>query len=322
METLEQFFRVTSTLPQPMVRVSWHGGEPLLAGKDFFRHVVRLENQYPDKKWLNCVQTNAVLIDDEWSEIFCDGHFGIGVSIDGTEEAHNTNRVNVAGHGSYQHVIKGVSVLRKHGNNPGVICTVTKKTVERGREMFLGLTDAGFKSINFNAFYNTASMHDCDEYGLSSDEWSKFLIDVFEAWLNLNDPTVRVREIDGILAWTKNKVMSECSFKGTCHSWFVIDSQGDIYPCERYGKEVCFGNINSITSFSEVTKGAVFISRLKTIRKLPNKCLLCSLQPMCHNGCVSHRQLDEEGVLIYTYCESRLGLYEYIRQRLACVKGQ
>jgi uncharacterized protein len=314
--TLERLFGFFDSLPQPLIRTNWHGGEPLLAGKKFFSHILELESQYQQKLWRNAVQTNAMLVDDWWAELFHDNHFHIGVSIDGSERTHNSDRINVAGRGTYKEAMHGVGVLRRHQIYPGVICTVTKKTVGYAKEMLLGLVDAGFKSIAFNAFYNTASSCTADTYALTDQEWLMFLVEIFETWLTLNDPTVHIRELDGILAWLKSKSANSCVYKGTCHQWLAVDYTGDIYPCERLGRATHFGSIDTLRTFQDLMDTEVFLDWKESIGQLPEKCQACNLQTLCHNGCVAHRKADEEGVPLYTYCESRLGFYDYIKNRL------
>lgn len=319
-ETLEKILRVLSRLPQSHIKLNWHGGEPLLAGKNFFRQIVVLEQKYPEKKWINSIQTNATLIDREWAQFFQNNNFSVGVSIDGDEETHNINRINASGKGSYKAAIAGVETLRTHGVSPGVICTVTKKTAIRGQKMFLGLINAKFSGIAFNPFFNTASVSSEDEYGLSPDEWLRFQIDLFESWLSLNDPTIRVREIDAVLAWIKTKVKRNCAYDGSCSNWLTIDTLGSVYPCARLGTEMCFGNLCFVNSFSEIAESPDFANWRKSINDLPQKCRTCDFLQLCNNGCVSHRRANGTDAPLYAYCESRRGFYDYVHKRI-CQKG-
>lgn len=316
LKTLEKLFVFLNSLPQKRVRVNWHGGEPLLIGKEFFKRIVEIEKQYPNKQWVNAVQTNATLVDHEWARFFSANQFRIGVSVDGNEEIHNHNRVNTAGQGTYQEVIRGVNILRKHNIYPGTICTITKEMVQNAREILLGLVDAGFKGIAFNAFYNTASENTEDEYGLSDKEWLMFLIEIFETWLTLNDPEIRIREIDSILAWTRMKSSNSCVYKGNCHQWFAVDDIGSFYPCERFGKEVRFGDLISLDTFQKLITSATFLKWKSVLDVLPEKCRICHLKPLCNNGCGRHRHEDAGEPPLYTYCESRKSLYHYIQERL------
>ncbi len=315
-ETLEKFIAFLNTVPQPEVRSSWHGGEPLLAGKDFFKHIVRIEKEYPEKIWRNAVQTNATLIDEDWAKFFVENNFHIGVSIDGNERVHNIDRINAAGRGTYKNAMRGVNILRKNGIHPGVICTVTKKTVNYAEEIFLGLVNSGFKSISFNVFYNTASENKEDEYALTENEWFNFLKEVFELWYTLNDPSIRVRELDAILAWTVGKSSNECSFRGSCSQWFAVDYTGDIYPCERFGRSVHFGSIQTLENYKNLVVSSNLLNWRNEIRILPNKCKSCKFLSLCYNGCCSHRRADSEGIPMYTYCESRIELFDYIQRKI------
>lgn len=316
LDTLERLFVFLNSLPQDKICINWNGGEPLLAGKDFFSHIIRLEKQYTNKEWLNMVQTNATLIDDDWAKFFSVNDFRVGVSIDGSKETHNKNRVNVVNHGTYEKAICGVNILRTHNIYPSTICTITKETVMYDREILRSLVINGFKSISFNAFYNTASEYDRDVYGLTDKKWLDFLIEVFDEWLILNDPTIRIREIDSILAWVKLKSVNSCEYRGTCYQWFSIDQIGEIYPCERYGKTTRFGNINSHKTLSDIMMSSIFTEWRKNIETLPQKCQSCSLKSLCNNGCSRHRESNDDNMSLYTYCESRLGLYYYIQQKL------
>lgn len=314
--TLEKLFLFLNSLPQKKVRVNWHGGEPLLAGKEFFNHIVRLEKEYPEKVWVNAVQTNATLIDDSWAKFFIDNGFHIGVSIDGTERVHNIDRISAAGYGTYKRAMRGVYILRKYGIYPGVICTVTRKTVEHAKEIFFGLTAGGFKNIAFNAFYNTASECGGDEYGLSDNDWSGFLKEIFESWLEINDETIRVRELDAILAWTVGKSLNDCSYRGKCSQWFAVDDTGDIFPCERFGKEIHLGSVGSLEAYTDLVTKQFFLDWRDSIQVLPKKCTTCTFLSLCNNGCSSHRQADDQGVPFYTYCESRIEFYDFVRSKL------
>lgn len=314
--TLRQLLPFLASSPHEKLRVNWHGGEPLLAGLGFFREIARRQGTYPAKTWMNGVQTNATLLDEEWSSFFSENHFGVGVSIDGSEATHDRHRVNVAGHGTYQAAMRGVESLRRHNIYPGLICTVTKRTAGQAKEMLASLVQAEFRHIAFNAFYNTSMVPHGDAEGLTEDEWFRFLVDIFESWLELNDPRVCVREIDSMLAWVRAKAADSCAYRGTCHRWFVVNYDGEVYPCERLGRDPKFGNVSSIGTISNLIESSAVQEWRCDLSRLPSKCNACPVQTLCRNGCSSHRRLDDQGVPLYVFCETRRGLYNYIQNRM------
>jgi uncharacterized protein len=297
----------------------WLGGEPTLAGLDFFREVVRLQQSKAPKRWLNTIQTNATLIDREWAEFLRGNDFKVGVSVDGTSQTHDADRINLAGRGSYIKVMEGVHILRESGIQPSVICVVTKSNVHLGAQMLRGLVDSGFTSIAFNAFYNTATDPAQDPFAVSDAAWTRFLKDIFEEWLVLDRPDVRVRELDDMLAWTKGRTAKSCVFRGTCSSWMLVDFDGKVYPCERLGRSVCFGDVGSVTSFGELLMAPAHRAFTAQTLRIPDKCQTCPMQGFCHNGCVAHRIEDGNSSPHYAYCGSRLAFNEYLTQRIGAM---
>lgn len=315
-EVLQALISSLAHLPEGVQRMHWLGGEPTLAGLDFFREVIRLQQEQVSKKWINTIQTNATLINREWAEFFRINDFKVGVSVDGTSQTHDADRINLAGRGSYTKVIAGVQVLRGSGINPSVICVVTKRNVHMGAQMLRGLVESGFTNIAFNAFYNVASDLQRDPFAVSDESWTQFLKEVFEEWISIDRPDVKVRELDNMIAWTRGRVARSCVFRGSCSSWMLVDHDGKIYPCERLGKSTCLGNVMLVTSFAEVVKALSHRAFTAQTLRMPEKCKSCPMQSFCHNGCVAHRIDDGDTSPHYAYCGSRLAFYDYLMKRV------
>jgi uncharacterized protein len=315
-EVLKRFLEFGYLDRANQIRIVWHGGEPLTAGINFFRSVSLNEQKLPGKKWKNGIQTNATLIDSEWSKFFKASGFNISVSIDGNKKTHDLNRVNISGTGSFDQAIKGLEQLRKNGIYPSVICTITKETYNSAKEILESLVALEFKNIAFNAFYNTATEKAADKFALNEKEWSSFLVEIFEIWLEIDNPAIHVREIDESLAWLKNKCSSSCSFRGTCTHWLTVDSNGEMYPCERIGKQIKLGNIFKTPNPEILQNSYEFKKWENTTKIIPEKCKSCDFQGLCHNGCVAHRNQEGDSFPLFTYCESRLSLNKYLKHRL------
>ncbi|AUX09852.1 arylsulfatase regulatory protein [Halalkaliarchaeum desulfuricum] len=125
--TLEEFIRqYIESQPTQRVTFAWQGGEPTLRGLDFYRKVVRLQEKYapPDKQIMNSIQTNGTRLNEEWCKFFKENEFLVGISIDGPKELHNKYRRTRSGHGTFEEVIDGLSLLKKHGIKYNVLCVV------------------------------------------------------------------------------------------------------------------------------------------------------------------------------------------------------
>lgn len=318
-QVLQALIDSLAYLPQQLQRMHWLGGEPTLAGLDFFQEAIRLQESKTHKQWLNTIQTNATLIDREWAEFLRANDFKVGVSVDGTSQTHDADRINLAGHGSYVKAMDGVRILRESGIRPSVICVVTKRNVHLGVQMLRDLVESGFTSIAFNAFYNTATDPSQDPFAVSDAAWTCFLKDIFEEWVAMDRPDVRVRELDDMLAWTQGKVAKSCVFRGTCSSWMLVDFDSKVYPCERLGRSTCFGDVASVTSFGELLKAPAHQAFTAQTLRIPDKCQTCPMQSFCHNGCIAHRIEDSNSSPHYAYCGSHLAFNEYLSKRIGVI---
>lgn len=318
-QVLQALIDTLAHLPYQSQRMHWLGGEPTLAGLDFFQEVIRLQQSKVSKQWVNTIQTNATLINREWAEFLRATGFKVGVSIDGTSQTHDADRINLVGQGSYAKAMAGVHALRDAGIQPSVICVVTKRNVHLGAQMLRSLVESGFTSIAFNAFYNTATDLSRDPFAVSDPAWTCFLKDIFEEWVTLDRPDVRVRELDNMLAWTRGKVAKSCVFRGTCSNWMLVDFDGKAYPCERLGRSAYFGNVTSVTSFGELLTAPAYREFATQTLRIPDKCQTCPMRSFCHNGCVAHRIEDGNSSPHYAYCGSRLAFNKYLSQRVGAM---
>lgn len=308
-------------IPQGLQRMHWLGGEPTLAGLDFFKEAIRFQQEQVHKRWVNTIQTNATLINHKWAEFFRTHDFKVGVSVDGTSQTHDVDRINLAGRGSYAKVMSGVNVLRDAGIYPSVICVVTKSNADMGAQMLRGLVESGFTSIAFNAFYNTATDLRSDPFAVSDEAWTQFLKDIFEEWVALDRRDVQVRELDNMIAWTQGRAARSCVFRGSCSSWMLVDHDGKVYPCERLGRSVCFGDVASVASFTEILEAPAHrVFTTQTLR-MPDKCKVCPMQDFCHNGCVAHRIEDGNTSPHYAYCGSRLAFYDHLTKHIGATNS-
>ena len=127
----------------PEVVVAWQGGEPTMMGLDFFRRAIDLERQYarPGQRILNTIQTNGTLLTDEWGEFLKANEFLAGISIDGPREMHDAYRVDKGGKPTFDRVIRGLDVLKRHQVDWNVLTTIHAVNGDHGRQVYTFLRD-------------------------------------------------------------------------------------------------------------------------------------------------------------------------------------
>lgn len=297
---------------------SWHGGEPLLAGRTFFEKVVLYQSRHNqhNRKIVNAIQTNGTLLNDSWARWFAKHHFRVGVSIDGTPYLHNKYRRDASGKGTWEKALQAFRVLRKYGVDGGALVVVHREAAKYGKEIVRTLHAQGIKAFGFNP-YHAPLYQDADALPdnlfVSPALYAQFWDDVLDAWLDLGDPELIVREIDEVMKIELGVEPSLCYLNGTCHHHLAIYPNGDVYPCNKISPsdEVHFGNIleDSLNAILSSEKYQKFVAKIRT---RPAKCGTCPLGSFCYNGCTRHRQDGE-----FVYCRA----YRLILDRIRSLIG-
>lgn len=320
LHVLERFIREHAELCSGDLSFIWHGGEPTLAGLDFFHDVIRLQREYiaADRKIHNAIQTNGTRITDAWAQFFSAHDFRVGVSLDGAAPSHNRFRVDRAGRGFHADALRGIATLRAHGIEPGIIQTVTETNAAAVTEDVVFFVDTlrlhGFGTNTFLDIDGTnAAMWG---EGVSVATQTQLAKRQIALWLAQDDSTLRIREVENLIAGACGTRAPSCSFNGTCRMFYSVEYDGRVFPCDRLSlrEDACFGDLTT-TPLADILNGErrrAFVAQVET---LPARCQACEWQHACHNGCTAHRVGGPGGR--YYYCESRQELFGYVRDLLA-----
>ena len=293
------------------VEFIWHGGEPLLAGKRFFREVVRIQSSFADIDFINGIQTNATLIDEDWAYFFATHRFQVGVSLDGLPLLHDRYRVNVGGKGSWGNAVRGYDLLRRAGIIPGIIVVVHAESIPFARRIVEFLYyELEARSIAFNPFFDPQH-----PLNVTPQAFQLFLQEVFEAWLEIGDPDFQIREVDEFLNISQGLRPRGCTFSGRCAHYVSIQPNGEVYACNRlpFAPSLRFGNVLH-ESLSAIFHSDNYQRFASNVNNPSPKCRRCSLLQMCHSGCTAHRLNGK-----YYYCEVRQEMPLWLKRRLGSV---
>src|SRR5256885_7887237 len=243
------------------VVVAWQGGEPTLMGLDFFRRSIELERRYarPGQRILNTVQTNGTLLDDDWGAFFKANDFLVGISIDGPREMHDAYRVDKGGKPTFDRVIRGLDVLKRHQVDWNVLTTIHAVNGDHGTEVYRFLRDAlGAAYIQFIPIIERATPETLEiadagwgsgvqgrplytqdgslvtHRSVTSQQYGRFMIEVFEDWVRHDIGTVYVQMFDTALANWYGEPGGMCVHAETCGEQLALEHNGDLYSCDHY----------------------------------------------------------------------------------------
>lgn len=327
-EMLEQFTREyieAQTMPQ--VLFTWHGGEPLMRSIDFYKKALALQKKYANGKQIdNVIQTNGTLLTDEWCEFFAKNHWLVGISIDGPQEYHDHYRVTPAGKPSWEKVMQGISLLKKHRVEWNAMAVVNAYNAEHPLEFYHFFRDNGCQYLQFTPIVERLTEHEdgrtlasladdreipLADASVTPQQWGNFLCTIFDDWVRYDVGKTFVEIFDCTLANWMGVLPGICAYSKECGHAGVMEHNGDVYSCDHFVfPEYKLGNIReqSLIDMLYGEKQQAF-SRLKHT-SLPRQCKECDMEFACHGECPKNRfEKDKYGEPGLNYlCQ---GYYQY-----------
>lgn len=299
---------------QKQYNISWQGGEPSLMGVEFFEKVTELEMKYGQKGKLmaNAFQTNGTLITPQLARHLRKFRFLVGVSLDGTEEMHDYYRKTVDNRGSHGDVMKGIALLDKNNVNYNILTLVNSSNVKKGKELYNYLKAQGFSYHQYTPCVEFDKEGKPLEFTISAKEWGIFLCDIFDEWIKSDINRVSIRLFDSILSSIIYKKNNMCSMEENCAKYFVVEYNGDVYPCDFFVEEKRkLGNIME-DSWDELLLKEEYILFGKEKRNWNNKCNRCNYLEFCLGDCLKHRyKVGEDSKELSYLCDGWKLFYKH-----------
>lgn len=291
------------------VMLSFQGGEPLIAGKEFFKNVHAIIRELNVRK---CpvyigIQTNGTLIDDEWCGIFKRGGYLVGLSLDGDEIADSL-RIDANGEPTFQRVLAAAKLMQKHGVEFNILTVLTKQVAQRIEQIYRFFKKQGFRHLQFIPMlkplrldengkpisaceYSTPFPSEEENYVMSGKDYAYFLKKCFSLYLKdfVDGKYTSIRQFDNFVRLAHHEIPEQCGMDGHCCHQFVIEGDGEVYPCDFYCVD-CYdmGNIND-TDFFALSKHPISTQFIKESMQIDEKCKACKYYALCKNGCKRER---------------------------------
>ncbi len=290
-ETLAAMIRNYMEYSPRQATFAWQGGEPTLAGREFFEEACRLQQRYgaPGQQVGNSLQTNATLLDERWCETLKRYNFLVGVSLDGPQAIHDSYRLKRGGQGSWRRVMQSVELLRRNGVEFNILCVVSKANVRRARDLHRFFRKLGVEYVQYIPIAEFQPGGAPRPWSLTPQEYGCFLAETFRLWWP-NRRRLRIRFFDNLAEALAGLKPGSCSLHDSCDSYCVVEHNGDVYPCDFFVREEWkLGNVND-TSFGEIarhTRRFEFATR----KSLPHsECEECKYASICRRGCPKLRE--------------------------------
>lgn len=289
------------------IAFAFQGGEPLIAGKDYFSKFVKLVDKYNEKKSeiYYSIQTNGLLINKEWAEFFTENKFLVGLSLDGDREA-NKYRVDSSGQSRFFATLSAAKILEESKTEFNILSVLTGESAKRIDTIYRYFKEKGFKYLQFIPCLRPFGSDEESGLYMTNEEYEYFLVHAFNAYVKdfMRGEYVSIRQFDNYVRLYLGENAEQCGMCGHCTHQFVAEGNGNIYPCDFYcTDEWLLGSINE-TDLEVMAKSKKAKDFIMESINVPDECKKCPYSPICRAGGCKRSREDRN------YCQAYKGFFE------------
>lgn len=278
----------------PIIFFSWHGGEPTLAGLEYFQRIVEIQRMHQphNSRIVNGLQTNGTLLDDNWCKFLATENFMVGISMDGPEYLHNAFRGTKEGNPSFEETMRGFELLKSYGIQCEILCVVNAVNVEQPLLVYRFFKELQCDFLTFLPLVErlTSIGKTVSERSISAKAFGRFLCVIFDEWKASDIGSMKIQIFEEALRTAFDLEHTLCIFKVTCGRVPVVEQNGDFYSCDHYvDADNHIGNIGQtplVELMGSLRQIAFGMNKLDT---LPEFCLQCEVLNMCNGACPKDR---------------------------------
>ncbi len=317
----------------------WQGGEPTLAGLDFYKEVIELQKEYGKGKIIgNAIQTNGQLINEDWVAFFKKYRFMVGLSLDGPEDIHNEYRTDRKGRGAWFRTEATARELLSQGIAVNSMTVVNNVTAEHPGLIYGYLKDLGFRWMQFmpcleagnEGIGKDRSDGACvpAHFSVSPDAYGSFLCTLFDCWtadFHGSRAAVSIRLFDSVAAVYAGLPATQCTNRFECGDYVVVEADGSVYSCDFFVEENWrLGNLTE-TPLPKLLNSETQKRFGRQKAELVPGCSECRWLKFCRGGCLKDRMRLNAGNGQNYFCPSYMTFFEYADRRFReiaeCIKA-
>ncbi|MDY9924983.1 TIGR04083 family peptide-modifying radical SAM enzyme [Methanosarcina sp.] len=314
-ETIKEVVEWLKIFRQDSVTFTFHGGEPLLAGEEFYREALPLLVEgLSSRKIAFAIQTNLWKLTPEIAEIFARYNIPIGSSLDGPQELNDLQR----GKGYYEKTMRGYEIAKAHGLNVRFITTFTSHSVKFKEDIFNFYLEKGL----------TLKLHPClpslkgdnpEKWALDPEKYGELLIYLLDKYLE-NMGRIEVMNIDHLCKCVFTGRGTVCTFVDCMGDTFAVGPDGGIYPCYRFVgmPEYVMGNVYDRPTMADLAQSDAWKLMHKFKEFVDTACGKCAHIKYCRGGCPYNALVPTEGEVkaVDPHCAAYKMIFDEITSRV------
>lgn len=317
-DTLEQLVKAVLDYADGFAAFAFQGGEPTLAGLDFYRKTITLQKKYNTKKLViqNTIQTNGTLMNEAWAQFLAEQHFLVGLSLDGPRGVNDFCRVTKQGKSTFDAVLHAVRLFEQYGVEYNICSVVTAKTAEKIPSIYNFFKQKGFQYLQFIPCLDE-TIGDHSEFSLTPRMYGTFLCKLFDLWYSdfIKGKQIDIRMFSNYAQMAAGFAPEECGMCGHCNTYFAVESDGSVYPCDFYTQdEWRLGTIWDGFQVLYDSKTSQAFMKASLIK--PEECRICQYAALCRVGCRRWRDRGDGNLTKNYLCESYQMFFRHCGDRI------
>jgi len=320
-ETLEQVVKKALAHASKSCTIAFQGGEPTLRGLDFYKTLIELQKKYNvlDIEIQNSIQTNALELDDEFIIFLAENSFLTGISLDGNKTAHNAYRKTASGADTFFDVLDTIGRFDKYRAEYNILTVVNAMTGKKADKIYYFYKKNGMEFLQFIPCLDPLNEAPGGSgHSLTPEVYGKFLCELFDLWYDdfwdMTNPYIR--RFENYIAILLGHGAESCDMRGVCGDQYVVEADGEVYPCDFYVlPEYGLGNLNDKT-FDEIDEKRKDIGFVEYSQKIRESCVSCRYYPICRGGCRRHRLISDGDKTLNYFCDAYKKFFGHALDRL------
>ena len=326
-QVLERLVKDYMELCFPLAGFAWQGGEPTLMGLDFYKKAVELQKKYgvSGQEVGNSLQTNAILLNENWCRFLHENKFLVGISIDGPKEFHDYYRLDHSGAGTFDRVMRAIENCKQYDVEYNTLTLLNARNADYPDEVFDFLIGLGVRFVQFIPCVEVdLETGEIADFSITPKQYGDFLCRLFDRWYEYGPRKLSIRDFDSVLAYYVTGRHSICTFDRQCSQYIVIEHTGDAFCCDFFVEPKWrLGNIfeTPIEKLAVSSKKRAFA---RTKKNLCNKCIVCRHLAVCRGGCMKDRApFDKENYGRESYfCEAYKQFFDHTIPRFLQIAAE
>lgn len=322
LDILETVVRKALAESEEMCVFGFQGGEPTLAGLEFYQTLIDFEKKYNTKSVRigHALQTNGLLLDAAWAEFLRRHHFLVGLSLDPDRRIHDELRRDGRGEGTFNRTLNAARLLTECGVEYNILSVLTRFVAAHPDRTYRFYRQRKFGYIQLIPCLDALGVGtgQC-AHSLDTAIYGGFLCRFFDLWYRdfAAGAYVSVRMFDNYVHILAGRPPENCGMAGVCRAYPVVEADGSVYPCDFYAvDEFRLGRIQD-ASFSDLLLGECARKFSEPSLEPDVACRNCEYFFLCRGGCRRDRGVAGAGRLyLNRHCEAYRAFFRHALPRL------